>query len=63
MFINIIADCNGGNCVYSGYSCKDGIKLETIKDDRMGLTRLLSRINVTLNYKQFFKPLERGFFE
>ncbi len=64
MFVYLEADCFGGNCLYGGYVCKNNeMNIKTKTSDKDSLGKLLSPLGIKLNKDNYFKPLERGYFD
>lgn len=67
LFVFLNADCFGGECLYSGYTCQNGVVLAHAKDidekDNIALPQLLRALGVELDDSGYFAPLTRGFFD
>jgi hypothetical protein len=67
-FVYLAAECFGGDCLYGGYACRNGVVLqeETFDDNddldasRSSLRRLLRFLGLEADY---FEPLTRGYFD
>lgn len=66
-FVFINADCFGGKCSYSGFTCQSGVILDRVKNASMsdgdGLPQLVRALGVELDDSRYFAPLTRGFFD
>ena len=67
LFVFLSAECFGGTCLYSGYTCQNGTVLERVHDtdekDDIALPRLVRALGVELDDSGYFAPLTRGFFD
>lgn len=67
-FVYLSAECFGGDCLYAGYACRNGmVLLEEAFDDndnwdasRSSLCRLLRFLGLETDY---FEPFTRGYFD
>jgi hypothetical protein len=69
-FVFLRAACFGGNCLYEGYICQNGVVLERANDldendrsKRIALPRLVRALGVELGGSAHFSPLTRTFFD
>jgi len=72
-FVFIRVECFGGTCIYSGFSCKNGLLLSNPKnedykgsDDNIQnkkLIALFKDLNVKIPDTGYFEPFTRGYFE
>jgi hypothetical protein len=61
-FVHIYANCFGGVCVYSGFSCRNGeILLVEQPGAKNGHVVLLRAVGITID--DYFKPFARGYFD
>jgi hypothetical protein len=61
-------DCFGGNCLYEGYTCRDGVIIERMGGESVArggdaLRRLIRYLGVELGAPPYFEPLVRGYFD
>jgi hypothetical protein len=61
-FLWVEADCAGGNCIYTGYACRNGVIVLRESGSKDALARLVRVFGVELAADRFFKPFTRGFF-
>lgn len=67
-FVYINADCHGGDCLYTGYVCRNGAKVDEERPGELdvfsnpgALTRLLSHLGANLAHDEYFRPFERDY--
>ena len=67
LFVFLTADCFGGECLYAGYTCQNGVVLARVKDidakDNIALPQLLRALVAEGDGSGYFAPLTRGFFD
>jgi hypothetical protein len=59
-FAFVEADCFGGNCVYSGFACRDGTRIESPESSPDAHLKLLRHVGIETAGS--FEPFKRGYF-
>jgi hypothetical protein len=60
-FAFVEADGRGRTNLYSGFICKDGMKIKVQDPERLGHMKLLSEVGIRV--EKYFPPFESGYFD